>query len=242
MKIKDLSEHLSVKTKSQNFWISSTNKSLLLDKGSLLPVPLKMSYGEFAIREYAESTNNRWFGVFDQNDTLLCIAEIQKVDPNIFAAYNMYHLSKIERDKTQQSLDMPMALVHYLVQDQKLLLLSDKVMNQHGNRFWAQIIERGQIGVFVVDLDTGLRYMPTPGEQYSTIDGAKILLPRDDRKFDLFKDGTERPRNHYRFFYLAQGGGSHYLTEDFETRQHSRFPETASWVLFGEQDYHDYQE
>ena len=236
MKIADLDEHLTVNPPVGFSWLSADNTKMLLDKGTKLPVNLTMSYGKFDVVKYRWISDVDVYGVFDDQKNLLLFAEVTQFFSHLRSLSKLHRLSKIERNQQLNTQDIASAFFHYLVQDCKLKLLSDTVMSAAGTKFWKQLINRGQVSVCILDADTAKHYLITDGNQiWSDVDGARILLPEDDLRIDVFKDGSKKSRTQYRFFYLAEGTGSHLLTEEQFPQEHHRL-----WAMFGQQGYVDY--
>lgn len=245
MKMSDLKnnvdEHLTANPPPNFTWINQDTVKMFIDNGSILPVKLSLTYGDFLVYVYKLTSISTAYGVFD-NDQLLSFAEVKKfisLSSNIKGYYQLYRL---ERNKQVHSQDIPAALFHYLVQDLGYKLLSDNIMSNEGNRFWENMIHRGQVGISIIDVVTNKHYLVDSVKDgiYSDIDSAKILEPKNDLKQDIFKDGTIKIRNDYRFYYCAEGSGSHLLKEEIESRRNTLWPNEHLRIMFGQQNYSDY--
>lgn len=245
MKIADLKnnvdEHLTMNPPKGFTWLNQDLVNMFMEHGSVLPVKLSLTYGEFLVYEYKLTSISTAYGVFD-NDKLLVFAEVRKfisLNSNIKGYHQLYRL---ERTKQVHSQDIPAALFHYLVQDLGYKLLSDNTMSNEGNRFWENMIHRGQVGISIIDVVTGKHYLIDSVKDgvYSDRDSAKILEPKNDLKQDIFKDGTRKIRNNYRFYYCAEGSGSHLLKEEIESRKNALWPDEHLLIMFGQQNYPDY--
>lgn len=215
-------------------------KDLVL-QGKKLPVPLTMTYGEFDIRQVQYEVNKLLFGVFDSSTNFLLFAEISPFDNPFSSDSAYYQIKKIERNKAHHTSDMPAAFLHYLVQDLGLSCISDDIHTHAANNFWQNMQNRGQIYVTVWDAKSLKHYLPSEiGTAYSAVDGVKILHPEDDRKLDRLKSGKEIFRDHFRFYFCARGTGSHLLKEEIQKRTSSVFPNEHLYIMFGEQEYPDY--
>jgi len=245
MKISDLenkiNEHLTINLPPNFTWLSQDLISMFTKEGSQLPISLYLTYGNFAVYQYKWTSISTLYGVIGDKN-LLAFAEIKKFVGIISNVSGCHQLHKLERNKNIHSTDIPAALFHYFVQDLGYKLLSDKVMSDEGNKFWLKMVERAQVGITILDVVSGKNYLINDVKQgvYSDKDGARILEPTNDLKQDFFEDGTRKIRNEYRFYYCAEGAGSHLLKEHIEYRRNTLWPNEHMLLMFGQQNYNDY--
>lgn len=221
MKINEIiSEHLTINPSSKVLWITSQFTKEFLAHGIKLPMPLKMSYGDFEILKWGNS-----FAVVKNSEIYLFLGLA------LFSS-NIWQMKKFERvkDPTKDTRDMAAALFHYIILDLRTNLLSDETMSDAGEQFWKSQIHRKQVPIFIYDAFTEECYdLNQVGELTMTEPKTKIKSPEDDLGWN---DSSATKK--YRWFWLASTlwkYGSHYLREEIEN---GREPE---WVLFGEQNY-----
>lgn len=221
-----IDENLTINAPKGFTWITEYTKDMILNGGKE-SIPLTMHYGDFEIWR-----NGNLFGIIKDN-VLYGIAEIQNYKNNT------YFLKRLETRKDMNTTDMAAAIFHYIIQDLSMSLLSDTVMSDKGNAFWIKMAERRQISVGILDTDTDEWY---PIDRINSVirnGNVKVLNPKDDLGFfDLDENDFKisREPEHYRFFWCAEGRGSHFLKEHLN-RGHDR-----EIVLFGMQEYPDYGE
>jgi hypothetical protein len=231
-------EHLSVNPPVGFTWISPQLSDLLRHQGELLHAPLEMTYGSHQVRKHAHTVSKSWYGVFNSASRMLLFAEVSEI-ANPDSVMTGYHqLTKLERDSDQITQDMPMAFMHYLVQDLSYKLISDDVMSNKGDQFWQKIQHRGQLSVMILDIQTGIKYTTQDvlAGTWSEKDQARIQMPHADRRMDQLRTGSTVMRSNYRFYYVTEGLGSHVMEHLIHMR-----PDHARLIRFGEQNYADYQ-
>ena len=185
-----------------------SNNLKMIMSGMKEIIPLIMFYGKYEIWR-----NGNYFGII-KDKKLYGFAQIEQHKGNV------YHLKKLETRKDVNTTDMAAALFHYIIQDLGIVLLSDIVMSDKGFDFWNKMRDRNQISVCVYDIIENELYIDMIGKLTRNIPRVVILSPE--------KDDMQR------FFWYAQGIGSHYLKDLLIN--HSR-----EYILFGGQEYPDYQ-